>query len=357
MVVSVTKAFLLLGRRLLGCRERLKCVGEFDMLLDNHNRKINYLRIAVTDLCNLSCVYCMPKGGIPRLPHGEILRYEEILRTVQVASKKGISKVRITGGEPLVRKDIIYFIQKLADIPGIRDIGLTTNGVLLYSMAQELYDAGIHRINISMDTLNRKKYMRITGVDCFREVWKGIERAQEVGFAPIKVNVVVMRGLNDDEILDFARLTLNNSYHIRFIEFMPIGPQSMWHEERFISASEIKLRIRSLGELLPIMPQKFDGPAKRFRLKFAQGEIGLISPLSKAFCPACNRLRLTADGRLRSCLFSDEEIDLKGPLRDGCSDEELGDLLISAVGNKPKGHHFGEEIFKNCARHMIKIGG
>lgn len=327
------------------------------MLLDEHNRKINYLRIAVTDLCNLSCVYCMPKGGIPRLPHGEILRYEEILRIVHVASMKGISKIRITGGEPLFRKNILYFIQKLADIPGVRDIGLTSNGVLLYSVAEGLYNAGVKRINISMDTLEPSKYMKITGRHYFKEVWKGIERAQEIGFEPIKLNVVVMRGVNDDEILEFAKLTRSKSYHVRFIEFMPIGPQSMWHEERFISGSEIKFRMRSLGELLPIKSQEFDGPANRFRLRFAKGEIGIISPMSNPFCSTCNKLRLTADGRLRSCLFSDEEIDLKGPLRNGCSDEELGDLLISAVANKPEGHHFGEEIFKNCARPMIKIGG
>ncbi len=269
----------------------------------------------------------------------------------------GIFKIRLTGGEPLIRKNIIYFIEQLANIPGVEDIGLTTNGVSLYSMAEDLYNAGVHRINISMDTLDCNKYRKITGTDYFKEVWEGIEYAQEVGFTPMKLNVVVMRGFNEDEILDFARLTLNKPYHIRFIEFMPIGPGSMWHAERFISGSEIKSQIQSLGELLPIRSQSFDGPAKRFRFNFAQGEIGLINPLSDPFCPTCNKLRLTADGRLRSCLFSDKEIDVKGPLRKGCSDEELEDLLVSAVSNKPKRHHFGEEIFRKGTRPMIKIGG
>ncbi len=327
------------------------------MLLDKYNRKIDYLRVSVTDLCNLRCIYCMPNEGIPKLPHREILTYEEILRIIEVATRKGVSKVRITGGEPLVRRDIIYFIQELANIPGIGDISLTTNGVFLYFLAQELYNAGIHRINVSIDTLKRSKYRKITGKDHFHKVWKGIERAEEVGFKPIKLNMVVMRGLNDNEILDFVRLTLNKSYHIRFIEFMPIGPQGIWHAERFVSGSEIELRIRSLGEPIPLKRQKFDGPAKKFRLKFAQGEIGLITPLSDPFCPTCNKLRLTADGRLRSCLLCDDEIDLKGPLRNGCSDGELGDLLVSAIAKKPKAHSFGEDIFTKCSRPMIKIGG
>lgn len=327
------------------------------MLLDNYNRKINYLRVSVTDLCNLRCMYCMPNAGIPKLPHREILTYEEIQRIVRVATRKGVSKVRITGGEPLVRKNIIYFIQELANTPGIGDISLTTNGVLLYSLAQELYNAGIRRINVSIDTLERRKYRKFTGRDYFHKVWKGIERVEELGFRPIKLNVVVMRGINDNEIQDFARLTLNKSYHVRFIELMPIGPQGIWHAERFVSGSEVKSRIRSLGELIPIRHQKFDGPAKRFRLGFARGEIGLVTPLSDPFCSTCNKLRLTADGKLRSCLLSDDEIDLKGPVRNGCSDEELGDLLVFAIADKPKAHSFGEDTFKRCSRPMIKIGG
>lgn len=328
-----------------------------EALIDNYHRKINYLRISVTDRCNLQCLYCVPDGGIPKLPHKEILKYEELLKIVSIAVNKGINKVRITGGEPLIRKDILYFIKKLASIPGVEDLGLSTNGVLLPHIARDLYDAGIHRINVGVDTLDPAKYLQMTGRNYFKHVWKGIECAEDMGFYPIKINMVVMAGINDDEILDFAKLTLDKPYHIRFIEFMPVGLESVLHAERYIPDSEIKSRIQSLGELLPIRSQSFDGPAKRFRLKSAQGEIGLITPLSDPFCPTCNRLRLTADGRLRSCLFSDDETDIKGPLRRGCSDEELGDLLVSAVANKPKRHHFGEEIFKKCARPMIKIGG
>lgn len=327
------------------------------MLVDDYNRKINYLRISVTDRCNLRCIYCMPKEGLPKLSHREILRYEELLKIIRVAVQKGISKFRITGGEPLIRKDVIHFIQQLANIPGVSDISSTTNGVLLYHMAEDLYNAGIHRINISIDTLNPTKYMGITGRDRFNDVWKGIEHAEQVGFSPIKLNVVVMRGLNDDEILDFAKLTLGKPYHIRFIEFMPTGPESVWHTERFISGREIKSRIQALGKLIPIKPQSFDGPARRFKLSSAKGEIGFISPLSHPFCPSCNRLRLTADGKLRSCLFSDEQIDVKDPLRNSCSDEELGDLLIFAIANKPKRHHFGEDIFRKWIRPMVRIGG
>ncbi|HIC92474.1 MAG TPA: GTP 3',8-cyclase MoaA [Syntrophaceae bacterium] len=327
------------------------------MLVDRYNRKINYLRISVTDRCNLRCIYCMPKEGIPKLSHKEILRYEELLKIVRVAVQKGISKFRITGGEPLIRKDVIHFIQQLANIPGVRDISLTTNGVLLYQMAEELYNAGIHGINVSMDTLDPTKYMRITGRDYFNHVWRGIEHAEQIGFFPIKLNVVVMRGLNDDEILDFAKLTLDKPYHIRFIEFMPIGPEGVRHTERFISGPEIKSRIQALRKLIPVKSQSFDGPARRFKFRFAKGEIGFISPLSHPFCSSCNRLRLTADGKLRGCLFSDEGIDIKTSLRNGCSHEELGDLLISAITHKPKGHHFGEETFKRCASPMIRIGG
>ena len=328
-----------------------------ETLIDNYNRKINYLRISVTDRCNLRCIYCMPRKGAPKLPHREILSYEELLTIVSVSVKMGISKIRLTGGEPLIRRDIIYFIKQLANIPGVEDISLTTNGVLLYHTAEDLYNAGIHRINISIDTLDPTKYMEITGRDHFNHVWKGIERAEEVGFFPIKLNVVAMRGLNDDEILDFAKLTFGKPYHVRFIEFMPIGPQTAWRAERFISGAEIKSQIQSLGKLIPIKPQSFDGPARRFKFCSAKGEIGFINPLSNHFCPSCNRLRLTADGKLRSCLFSDEEIDVKTPLRNGCSHEELGILLMSAIANKPKRHHFGEEIFRKCVRPMVKIGG
>ncbi len=328
------------------------------MLFDSYHRRLNYLRLSLTDRCNLRCIYCMPEGGIPKFSHDEILSYEELLRLARLSVKMGIEKIRLTGGEPLVRKGVIPFMALLKQIPGLKDISLTTNGVLLTERIEALWEAGIRRINISLDTLIREKFERITRVDDFNRVWQGIERAKEIGFEPIKINVVAMRGINDDEILSFGRLSREEPFHIRFIEYMPIGPENNWKEERFLSAEEIQQRLESLGPLHPVNGSGLDGPARRMAYAGAKGEIGLISPISDHFCPACNRLRVTAEGRLRVCIFSDKETDLRLLLRLGASDSELEEAIQAAIAQKPRQPAFSSDpIPRKCQRPMIKIGG
>jgi len=300
----------------------------------------------------------MPEQGVPQLNHEEILTYEELLRLTRLSVRLGIEKIRLTGGEPLVRKDVSALIRNLSALPGIRDVSLTTNGVLLAEQARSLWEAGIRRINISLDTLNPEKYAAITRFDFFHRVWEGIRTAEEVGFSPIKINVVAMKGINDDEILEFARLSLEKPYHIRFIEFMPLGEQNGWGPDRFLSAEEIQKTLETLGPLHPVNGQGLDGPAKRMAYTGARGEIGLISPLSEHFCSSCNRIRLTAEGRLRTCLFSDEETDLRLPLRKGISDEALEEIIRSAISRKPKEHPMTMHLPSHkCKRVMSKIGG
>jgi cyclic pyranopterin phosphate synthase len=328
------------------------------MLLDPYNRRLNYLRISLTDRCNLRCVYCMPEQGVPKLNHEDILTYEELLRLARLSIRLGIEKIRLTGGEPLVRKNILGFIASLREIPGIRDISLTTNGVLLADQAQALWDAGVKRINISLDTLNPLKYGRITRSDLFQKVWEGIQEAERIGFSPIKINVVALKGINDDEILSFGRLSIEKPYHIRFIEFMPVGQENGWKTERFLSSEEILNKLQTLGALSPVNGQGLDGPARRMAYNGAAGEIGLISPISEHFCPTCNRLRLTAEGRLRVCIFSDNESDLRTPLRQGASDEVLEAVILEAITRKPKEHPVElSPLTRKCQRQMSKIGG
>ena len=328
------------------------------MLLDSFNRRINYLRISLTDRCNLRCIYCMPEQGVPKLIHEDILTYEELERLARLSVGLGIEKIRLTGGEPLVRKNIVDLIKALGEIPGIRDISLTTNGVLLAEKARSLWEAGVKRINISLDTLNSKKFTEITRFDFFNQVWEGIQEAERIGFSPIKINVVALKGINDDEILAFGRLSYEKPYHIRFIEFMPVGPENGWSTERFLSTEEIINQLEVLGPLLPVNGQGFDGPAKRMAFEGARGEIGLISPISEHFCPACNRLRLTAEGRLRVCIFSDDETDLRTPLRNGASDRELESVIRGTITRKPKEHPIQmNPLPRKCQRQMSKIGG
>jgi cyclic pyranopterin phosphate synthase len=323
----------------------------------NGNRTINYLRLSVTDRCNLRCMYCMPEEGVDFVPHSQILSYEEMLRLVAISVKAGIRKVRLTGGEPLVRKGFIPFLEQLSAIEDLKEISLTTNGVLLKEFALDIKRCGICRINVSLDSLNPQKFMRITGRDYFHRVQEGIEEAELLGFHPIKINVVAMRGINDDEILDFARLSFRKPYHVRFIEFMPIGKNNCWTSERFIPADEIMNAIRTLGELKALEHNTLDGPAQRYKLEGAKGEIGLIGAISNHFCDRCNRLRLTAEGHLRGCLFSDNEIDIKTPLRQGRGEEELLELVKMAIDKKPKGHGLVHLDPKKCVRHMSSIGG
>ncbi|MCI5131968.1 MAG: GTP 3',8-cyclase MoaA [Candidatus Electrothrix sp. EH2] len=334
-------------------------------LKDLFSRTVSYLRLSLTDRCNLKCLYCVPEEerseSSPRLDHDELLGYEELLRIVQVAVALGISKVRLTGGEPLVRRDLMHFIEQLVRIDKLNDIRITTNGVLLEKFARPLSAAGIRKINISLDTLKPERFARITGVDCFTQVWRGIQEAQAAGFSPIKLNTVVMRGLNDDELEDFVRLSRDTALQIRFIEFMPIGASSSWNQKAYISSDEIMERIEKTGELIPVSRGKADGPAAMFRAgKDAKGRIGFISPISHRFCDRCNRLRLTSEGRLRSCLLDDRETDLRSVLRQGGSDQDIEQTLLAAVRNKPKGHQIEERLLRqgeNCHGQMSRIGG
>ncbi|MGD8371807.1 MAG: GTP 3',8-cyclase MoaA [Syntrophobacterales bacterium] len=328
------------------------------LLTDRYQRSIDYLRVSITDHCNLHCIYCMPLGGAPKLEHKEILSYEEFLRIIQVALNMGISKVRLTGGEPLVRRGVTDFCRRLAKLPGLKSLSLTTNGVLLEELASELYDAGIRRINISLDTLQRQKFLRITRRDEFERVWRGIQEAERVGFDPVKINVVVMRGINDDEVLELARLILNYPYHIRFIEFMKINSDDGWVDQHYVSADEILAKLSTVAPLEQVTYQNTNGPARHFVWPDAVGMIGIISPISHHFCPTCNRIRLTADGKLRSCLFSDQELDIKSHMRQGATDAGLSQILKDSIANKPEKHSIQSDLFRKCqSRPMVAIGG
>jgi len=337
-------------------RHSLMTVAQKADLLDKHHRIINYLRLSVTDRCNLRCVYCMPDEGMTFIPHREILTYEEMLHLVELCVANGIRKIRLTGGEPLVRRGIISFIDRLNRIEILKEITLTTNGVLLKEFARDLRKYGICRINVSMDTLKAEKFNTITRRPFFEKVWEGIEEAESVGMAPIKLNVVAMKGFNDDEILDFARLTYRKPYHVRFIEMMPIGAADA-RMKGFISSREILDRIATLGPVRRVESESMAGPAETYILEGARGKIGLIGALSHHFCETCNRLRLTADGQLRGCLFSDQETDLKAPLREGRGDRYLSELIRDTMLNKPRGHSLDLNNPRKCVRPMNRIGG
>lgn len=307
-------------------------------LFDLHGRQIRYLRISITDRCNLRCKYCMPASGIEWTPHERIMRYEELLRIVRVCTSRGVEKVRITGGEPLVRKGVTDFIHNIRQIGGIKDLSLTTNGVLLSSMARELKEAGLNRLNISLDTLDREKFVHIAGVNAFDQVIAGIRAASDTGFYPIKINVVAIRGVNHDEIPAFAELTMRYDAEVRFIELMPMGCASRYGDYEVIGSEEIKGIIEGkLGTLESI--EYRHGPARVFRIKGAKGLIGIIGAISEhAFCSRCNRIRITATGHLRPCLFSEKDIDLLTPMRQGISDQELEELIEEGVKLKRLNH-------------------
>lgn len=328
-------------------------VGE---LVDQEKRHLNYLRISITDRCNLRCLYCVPEGRIPKLDHDDILSYEEILRLVKIGIQLGIRKVRITGGEPLVRKGAVELLGRLTRIRKLEDVSLTTNGVLLAPNAQQIFDAGIRRINISLDSLDPQKYAQITGYDRFEQVWSGIQRAREIGFTPIKINVVAMRGINDDEIIAFGRLSLDHPFHIRFIEYMPIGNSRTSPQDQMLTP-EIQEMIATIGELTPVGNGQNDGPARRYRIAGAQGEVGFISAMSHHFCNRCNRLRLTADGKLRACLLSDRHESLKELLRNDGSDEQLAEIFRIAVRHKAAKHQLCPDCVTPVKDQMQGIGG
>ncbi len=322
-------------------------------LSDSFQRPIDYLRISVTDRCNLRCVYCMPEDGIQMMRHDDILSYEEIRSIAAAAAELGISKLRLTGGEPLVRTGLSGLIGMLAEIKGIDDISLTTNGVLLADYAAELKSAGLRRANVSLDTLDAAKFKRICRSGRLEDVLRGIKAARKAGLDPVKINMVVMSGVNDDELLDFARRTVDDGWHIRFIEHMPFARNDTG--ATFISVAEIKQRLSELGKLEPCS-FKGNGPAKYFRLPGARGTIGFITPVSEHFCFQCNRLRLTADGKLRLCLLGEEEIDLRQALREGVSSDELKALVKNGVASKPLRHQLARgHVPRN--RPFSQVGG
>jgi cyclic pyranopterin phosphate synthase len=291
------------------------------------------------------------------LDHADILSYEEIVKVIRVATDLGIRKVRLTGGEPLLRRNFVHLVESVCRIPQIEDVSITTNGVLLKEMARPLFEAGIRRINVSLDTLDPLKYTKITRRQCFDSVWKGLQVAETVGFSPIKVNVVAMRGLNDDELLQFADLSVRKPYHIRFIEYMPIGRDSNWTPAKYVSSDEIRSKLETFGPLHKIPHSIHDGPAQRYCFESAKGEIGFIGALSHHFCPSCNRLRLTADGKLRPCLFADDELDIKSPLRNGFGHQHLKEILQRAIAKKPWRYHAALLGKREGLRPMSTIGG
>ena len=324
---------------------------------DSFQRPINYLRISVTDRCNLRCIYCMPEGEISPLSHRDILTYEEIRTVVEAAAELGIKKVRLTGGEPLVRLGLTDLIRMLAEIDAIDDISLTTNGALLGHYAAELKSAGLHRVNVSLDTLKPDRFESITRTRgrSLSDVLRGIDTAMSVGLNPVKLNMVVMAGINDDEVLDFAARTIDDGWHVRFIELMPVTDGGT-AASLFVPAGDIRKRLEVVGELEPCLPGVGNGPAKYFRFPGAPGTIGFITPISEHFCFNCNRLRLTADGKLRPCLLSEYEVDLKQPLRGGVSLAGLKQLIEEAVANKPWRHHL-EEGYVLRDRPFTQVGG
>lgn len=328
------------------------------MLVDRFGRGITYLRVSVTDRCNLRCVYCMPVEGVSWQAHDRILRFEEIAQIVRLAAENGVREIRLTGGEPLVRRDLADLVAMISAIPGIEDISLTTNGLLLGDQVQRLADAGLKRINVSLDTLQPEKFSRITRGGRLERVWQGLEKAQAAGLSPIKLNVVAMRGINDDELPALARLSLQYPWQVRFIEIMPVKNQVSWGDE-FPSPENTYLSIQEMLKILaPLGLEKVEngvgfGPARDYRLPGASGRIGFISPLGEQFCEDCNRLRLTADGNLRPCLLHDIEVPIRDALRRA---EDLLPYFAQALANKPLSHELNLDN-RPTGRCMMQIGG
>jgi GTP 3',8-cyclase len=315
---------------------------------------VNYLRVSITDRCNLRCFYCTPWGGWQKLPCEEILRYEELLRLAAIAARVGIRKIRVTGGEPLVRRGAVDFIRSLQQVPGLEEICLTTNGVRLPELARELYGTGLRHLNLSLDSLRPDRYQRLTGFDNIAEVLAGIKQAASLGFQPLKINCVVLKGLNDDELLDFANLARDYPFQVRFIEFMPTVSEELWRRH-FLSMEEVRRRLAPLGELIAMEEPATSGPARIYRPRGFKGELGFISARSDHRCGSCNRLRLTAAGGLKPCLFAPAEIDIKGPLRQGADDAALARLFHEAMRLKVTGVH--SQGAPATGRAMVSIGG
>lgn len=328
---------------------------------DRFGRRINYLRLSLTDHCNLRCIYCMPLRGLEFVPHEELLTAAELEQVVRAAASAGFDKVRLTGGEPTLRSDLVDIVERIARIEGIRDLSMTTNGILLPGIARELVAAGLRRVNIHVDTLNPDHLKRVMRFGSVGEIWTGIESAVAAGLSPIKLNCVVVRDFNDADVVDLARLTLDRDWHVRFIELMPLGSDDCARTAlaNFVPSSETRDRVRTaLGELTPLPNCDRADEARNHRLPGARGVVGFISPVSEPYCAACNRMRLTADGKLHLCLLHDAELDLKPALRNsnGHAGEAVRAVLLDAIRRKPTGHRLDEGVHPENRR-MFQIGG
>lgn len=326
------------------------------MAIDRFGRNIHYLRISLTDHCNLRCIYCMPEDQTFR-PNAELMQDDEVLLLTRLFASLGFDKIRLTGGEPTVRANIVNLVRGIAHTQGIRSVSLTTNGVLLSKLAKPLADAGLHRVNVSIDTLDPEKFNRLTRWGRLEDVWKGILAAEEAGLAPIKLNAVVVRGYNEDDVVGLARLTLDRPWQMRFIEMMPFAGVTDIQTGQVVTAEEIKERIEdSLGDMETANGGELDGEARIYHLPGAKGNVGFISTVTAPFCSACTRARLTADGRLRLCLLREKEVDLLTPLRAGASLDELRQIILDGVWEKPWGHGLAEGLIP-LNRVMNEIGG
>ena len=327
-------------------------------LVDSYGRRIKSMRVSITDKCQFRCTYCMPAEGLPWLKKSEILSYEEITRVVRVAASIGIEQVRLTGGEPLVRRDVPELIRMLKPLPGLRSLSLTTNGVLLKKQAVLLAEAGLTRINVSLDSLVREKFFQLTRRDQFDAVIEGLEELERYpSIHPIKINAVAMRGFTEDEVLDFAALARRKPYIVRWIEFMPLDADQIWRKEDILTGAEILAIIeKEYGPMTRIMGDPSE-TARRYTFPDGVGEVGFINPVSEPFCSSCDRIRMTAEGKLRTCLFSTEETDLREPLRSGASDEVIEEVIRRAVWNKELKHYIGDKRFRRANRSMSMIGG
>jgi GTP 3',8-cyclase len=325
---------------------------------DSFGRTIDNLRVSVTDRCNFRCRYCMPAEGMDWMPKRHLLTFEEIERLVRNFVSLGIAHVRLTGGEPLMRADLPALIRMLARVDGLRDISLTTNGFFLAEQAESLAAEGLQRVNVSIDSLDPERFKEIARRDYFHRVLEGVQKADALGMHPIKINTVIIRGVNDGEVTEFARLARSRPWIVRFIEFMPIGSGDGWTRENVVTAAEMRERIvRETGVALEAVPSRGAQPSDRYRFGDGRGEIGFINSVSEPFCGSCNRVRITADGMLRTCLFSHRETDLKELLRDGAGDDELRRTITAAVWRKEAGHRINDDDFVRPARRMSQIGG
>jgi cyclic pyranopterin phosphate synthase len=328
-----------------------------ERLRDGHGRAIGDLRVSVTDRCNFRCQYCMPAEGLPWLEREEILSFEEIARLVAVLASMGVSGVRLTGGEPLVRRDLPRLVEMLSGVEGVEDLSLTTNGYLLERDAEALVAAGVERFNVSVDSLQRDRFFQLTRRDALPQVLRGLERLAAFPRAhPIKVNAVAIRGFTEQEVLPFAEFARREPYEVRFIEFMPLDADRAWRPEDVLGGEEIRAAIAAVHPLEPL-PREPHSTARVYRFADGQGTIGFVNPVTEPFCADCNRIRLTADGRLRTCLFSLNETDLRGPLREGASDAELAGIFRDAVWRKELKHRVNDPGFVQPARTMSAIGG